>query len=127
MSIEFPTLNIAIDAIPKLEMEGIPENVNYLFSYSITIQNNESFSIRLLRRKWDILDGLFVREVEGAGVVGQQPILNPGESFEYKSFCPLMEDIGGMKGYFTFEKLPDRKRFKVEVPSMNLMPIYRLN
>jgi hypothetical protein len=38
-----------------------------------------------------------------------------------------MEDSGGMKGYFTFEKLPDRKRFKVEVPSMNLMPIYRLN
>jgi ApaG protein len=128
MRLDFPSVRIRIEAKPFYDgVEGFQLNAQYYYRYRIKIFNNEDYPIRLLRRKWFIYDGFSKRIVEGAGVVGQQPVLQPGEDYEYSSFCPIFNENGGMKGYFTFEKLPERTRFKVEIPPMYLMPNFMMN
>lgn len=73
----------------------------WLFSYTITISNEGTSPAQLLRRHWIITDGWEqVEEVEGEGVVGEQPRLEPGESFQYTSFCPLLTPTGTMRGTY---------------------------
>ncbi|MFN7835784.1 MAG: Co2+/Mg2+ efflux protein ApaG [Burkholderiaceae bacterium] len=73
----------------------------YVFAYTIRIRNTGAFTAKLLSRHWIIKDATdHVEEVEGPGVVGQQPVLRPGESFEYTSGCPLATPIGFMKGIY---------------------------
>jgi ApaG protein len=81
-----------------------------------------------LRRYWQIFDsnGEF-REVEGPGVVGEQPILLPGEKYSYESFCNLKTDMGKMKGTYTFERLRDRKMFIAEIPEFKMIVPSKLN
>src|SRR6267378_4381961 len=76
-----------------------PDQNDFLFSYRINIQNNSDYTVQLLSRHWSIFDscGEF-REVKGEGVVGQQPVLAPGEHYEYESACNLTTDMGKMKG-----------------------------
>src|SRR2546423_14770691 len=79
----------------------IEENI---FAYRITIENNSDYTIKLLRRHWFIIDTCFPqREVEGEGVVGLQPILEPGASHRYISGCNIKSDFGQMKGYYVME------------------------
>ena len=68
-----------------------------------------------------------VREVEGEGVVGQQPTLEPGESHQYVSGCNLKTGIGKMTGHYTMERLVDGREFKVEIPEFVLIVPYKLN
>ena len=100
----------------------------FLFSYHITIENKTSDKVQLLRRYWQIFDsnGEF-REVEGPGVVGEQPILLPGEKYSYESFCNLKTDMGKMKGTYTFERLRDRKMFIAEIPEFKMIVPSKLN
>src|SRR5690606_37381479 len=74
-----------------------PLQSEYMFAYRITLENYNSYPVQLLRRKWHIFDsnGLY-REVEGEGVVGVQPVLHPGESYQYMSGCNLNTDMGKM-------------------------------
>src|SRR5438045_1524529 len=73
----------------------------YVYSYTITIQNLGKDVVQLLSRHWIIADGFNqVRHVKGPGVVGEQPVLKPGESFTYTSHCPLPTPTGSMKGSF---------------------------
>ena len=89
-----------------VESQYIPDRSNpikyyFFFSYHVTIVNNGSLSTQLLSRYWHITDGNGnTEEVHGPGVVGQQPKLRPGETFEYTSFCPLPTPIGTMEGSF---------------------------
>jgi ApaG protein len=76
----------------------------YVFSYRIRITNQSERIVQLISRKWIIVDGDGERgEVNGEGVVGQQPVLGPGQSFEYTSFCPLTTPWGTMEGSYQFE------------------------
>ena len=79
-----------------------PDDRKYLFGYNIVIANYGDVPVQLLRRHWVIIDGLGRREdVEGDGVVGQTPRLEPGEAFKYQSFCPLKTPWGTMEGSYT--------------------------
>jgi ApaG protein len=93
-----------------------PLNFQYLFRYTITIINIGEVSAQLLSRKWNIKDAKNdVKLVEGPGVIGQQPHLKPGESFEYSSFCPLPTMTGEMWGHFNMINNYGQS-FKIDTP-----------
>lgn len=76
-------------------------NMLFVYSYTIKIENVGKDMVQLLNRHWVIRDAFgHVEEVKGSGVIGKQPILQPGESFEYTSFCPLRTPSGSMEGTF---------------------------
>jgi len=105
-----------------------PAKMYFLFTYKITIENTGDYDVQLLRRHWNIFDSISEkRDVEGAGVVGQQPVLRPKEVYEYESACNLKSEFGKMKGAYTFERLVDGGQFKVAIPEFNMFVPYRLN
>lgn len=105
-----------------------PGQQHFVFAYKIAIQNNSEYTVKLLRRYWQIFDSNgTVREVEGEGVVGQQPILEPGEAHNYVSGCNLKTGIGKMVGKYTMERLVDGRQFEVEIPEFVLIVPYKLN
>jgi ApaG protein len=78
-----------------------PQNRQWVFLYTITISNESTTKVQLLRRHWIITDANGeIEEVEGPGVVGKQPVLEPGQSFEYTSACPLKTPFGSMHGTY---------------------------
>jgi ApaG protein len=105
-----------------------PLNAEFLFAYRITIENLGAIPIKLLRRHWHITDsnGLF-REVEGEGVVGQQPIIEPGTSYQYVSACNLRTEMGKMSGTYEMENLYNKRKFKVAIPEFQLIAPFKLN
>ncbi len=100
----------------------------YLFTYRIVIENCSSNTIKLLRRYWRIYDANGeVRHVEGEGVVGQQPVLEPGEKHEYTSGCNLKTAVGKMAGIYLMEKIVDGRKFEVTIPEFTLVAPFVLN
>lgn len=105
-----------------------PAQQHFVFAYKIMIENHSEFTVKLLRRHWHIYDSNgVVREVEGEGVVGQQPVLEPNESHQYVSGCNLKTGIGKMKGTYLMERLVDGKQFDVNIPEFVLIVPYKLN
>ncbi len=100
----------------------------YVFSYKITIINESDYTVQLLRRHWYIYDSnTNHREVQGDGVVGEQPILAPGASHEYVSWCPFHSEIGMMKGFFTMQRDLDDQLMEIIVPQFTMVAGARLN
>ena len=105
-----------------------PGQQHFVFAYKIDIRNNSEYTVKLLRRHWFIHDSNgVVREVEGEGVVGQQPVLEPNESHQYVSGCNLKTGIGKMRGTYLMERLVDGKQFTVNIPEFTLVVPYKLN
>lgn len=106
-----------------------PIRQNFIFTYRITIQNQSSDAVQLLRRHWIIGDNCIAgaREVRGDGVIGQMPILQSGEQFEYQSWTEMHSDIGQMRGSFTMKRLSDGALFDIEIPKFILLYPPRLN
>lgn len=105
-----------------------PDKAHFVFEYKITIENLSDHTVQLLRRHWYIHDANGrLREVEGVGVVGEQPVLEPGETHQYVSGCNLNTAIGKMRGYYTMERLMDGAAFKVTIPEFVMEVPYRLN
>ena len=103
-----------------LEEQSEPDDSQYVFAYHIRIENNGRDVVQLLNRYWQITDGLGrIQEVRGPGVVGEQPVLRPGEAFEYTSGCPLNTSTGIMVGTYEMETL-DGERFDVDIPAFSL-------
>lgn len=103
-----------------IDERSAPLESLWFFGYRIAIINVGSQRARLIGRHWYITDALDrTNEVEGEGVVGHQPDLEPMHGFRYTSFCPLGTDCGTMRGAFTFER-PDGTRFEVDVPGFIL-------
>jgi ApaG protein len=123
------THGIQISAQAELEdLYSRPEQNSWFFSYKIRIENRSGYTVQLLRRHWFIFDSIGNRhEVEGEGVVGQQPVLRPGESYEYESACSLNSEIGTMTGTYTFVREADAGNFEVAIPRFELMVNYRKN
>lgn len=92
----------------------------FIYQYRIRITNEGDCSAQLLSRHWIITDGLgHVEEVKGPGVVGEQPHLAPGETFEYTSYCPLPTQFGVMQG--TYQMVDERgESFEVEIAPFRL-------
>jgi ApaG protein len=97
-----------------------PDEGRFVFAYRVELENQGPDSGQLLFRHWHIHDAVGEdTEVEGEGVIGEQPRLLPGESHSYQSFCVLRTPLGSMRGYFTFER-SDGHRFRVEIPEFAL-------
>ncbi len=105
-----------------------PRQYHFVFTYRITIKNKSEYTIQLLRRHWHIHDSAFKnREVDGKGVVGQQPTLEPGQTHQYVSGCNLKSGLGKMYGTYLMERVLDGRRFKVKIPEFTMTAPYRLN
>ncbi|MFK7932780.1 MAG: Co2+/Mg2+ efflux protein ApaG [Saprospiraceae bacterium] len=105
-----------------------PVQKKHVFSYLITIKNESRRTVQLLRRRWIILDSAgSVREVKGDGVVGEQPILHPGEEHEYTSWCDFESAIGKMRGFYQMQDMRSKKKFQVKVPEFLMVAPYKNN
>jgi len=105
-----------------------PTQLHYVFTYRITIENHSNYTVKLLRRHWFIHDANnTIREVEGEGVVGQQPILEPGQVHQYVSGCNLRSGLGKMHGTYMMEKVVDGSQFEVIIPEFTMVVPYLLN
>ncbi|MEO6168008.1 MAG: Co2+/Mg2+ efflux protein ApaG [Chitinophagales bacterium] len=105
-----------------------PLNNEFMFAYRITIENGSEHTVKLLRRHWYIFDSCGVtREVEGEGVVGLQPIIEPGKSHQYVSGSHLKTEIGRMHGIYLMERLIDSRQFHVNIPEFQLVAPFKLN
>lgn len=105
-----------------------PLNAEYLFVYRITIENLTEFPVKLLRRHWHILDSNGShREVEGEGVVGQQPLIEPNETYQYISAANLKSDIGKMFGTYEMINMYNRKKIIVSIPEFQMIAPFKLN
>lgn len=105
-----------------------PTQLHYVFTYRITIENHSDYTVKLHRRHWFIHDANNnIREVEGEGVVGQQPILEPGEIHQYVSGCNLRSGLGKMHGTYLMEKVVDGTQFEVIIPEFAMIVPYLLN
>lgn len=103
-----------------LDDQSSPEESHYVWAYHVRIENRGGETVQLRHRYWHITDSLGrVQEVRGAGVVGEQPVLKPGESFEYTSGTPLPTPSGIMVGAYQMES-EQGERFDVEVPPFSL-------
>ena len=123
------TNGISISVQPSYQPEYSPPAMNrFVFAYHITIENLSSHTVQLLRRHWYIWDSNgIIREVEGEGVIGQQPILAPGESHEYASWCDLSTGIGKMHGAYLMRRDSDGKEFQVDIPKFEMIAPVRIN
>ena len=97
-----------------------PEDNRFVWGYRITIDNQSDERVKLLSRYWQITDGAGrVEEVRGPGVVGDQPDLNPGDSYQYTSGCPLSTPSGIMVGRYTMRDSCGRQ-FDIDIPAFSL-------
>lgn len=111
-----------------LEKHSRPSRNFHFFGYKIHIVNRSQHPVRLVSRYWQITDaGFDHREVEGPGVVGQQPILEPFESFTYTSGCDFKGFIGKMEGFYVFMNLDTQESFKAKIPEFICQANYTLN
>ena len=96
-------------------------SILYAFSYEITIENLSTDIVQLQTRHWEILDSLnFTETVDGEGVVGQTPIIIPGDKYVYSSGCMLHSTIGAMKGFYTMLNFTTSETFEVQIPTFKL-------
>jgi ApaG protein len=103
-----------------LEQHSDPVNSHYVWAYQVRIENEGGETVQLRNRHWRITDALGrLQEVRGPGVVGEEPVLQPGQSFEYTSSCPLTTSSGFMVGDYEMET-PAGERFLIRVPAFSL-------
>ena len=105
-----------------------PDNGQWLFAYHITIRNTGEQTVQLISRHWVITNGEGkVEEVRGPGVVGYQPVLKPGEEFEYTSGCPLTTPVGTMHGEFNMVVPDSGEKFDAKIEPFRLAVPKALN
>ena len=104
-----------------------PQQGEWVFEYTVRITNQGSETVQLISRHWIITDGAGrIQEVKGPGVVGHQPVLEPGESFKYSSWCPLETPLGRMHG--TYQMMGARgEQFDIEIAPFGLKAPYTVN
>jgi ApaG protein len=118
---ESQTRNIRVAVQPAfLDDQSDPGEQRYLWSYTVTIENKGADTVQLLSRHWHITDGHGqVKEVKGPGVVGAQPVIAPGQKFQYTSGCPLPTASGYMSGKYEMRNSTGEK-FEAEIPAFLL-------
>ena len=115
------TRSIEVSVVPfYLDDRSEPVENRYFWGYRVTIDNQSDERVQLLSRYWQITDGSGrVEEVRGAGVVGDQPELDPGDSYQYTSGCPLSTPSGFMVGRYTMRNARG-ELFDVDIPAFSL-------
>jgi len=103
-----------------LPRQSDPDNGRWVWAYEITIENGAEEPVQLLNRHWDITDAHgHLETVDGPGVVGEQPVIEPGRGYTYASGCPLGTSSGFMGGHFEMSDT-DGRRFNIQVPTFSL-------
>ena len=115
------TRGIRVSVEPRfVAEESQPDKGKFFFAYTVEITNLTTDRVQLKSRHWRIIDGHGkLQEVRGAGVVGKQPVLGPGESFTYTSGCPLTTPNGTMEGSYVMETATGES-FDVAIPAFSL-------
>lgn len=120
ISISVQSLYIAAESNPAIG--------KFVFYYEVTIENLSKDPVKLLTRRWHIFDSMQIkREVNGEGVLGQQPEIQPGDKFKYLSWCLLNSPIGKMYGTYNFINLNKKSTFIVDIPTFLLVSDFTLN
>ncbi|MBM96632.1 MAG: Co2+/Mg2+ efflux protein ApaG [Oceanospirillaceae bacterium] len=110
-----------------LEEHSDPEESLYAFAYDITIRNHSDQPVKLISRHWYITDGESeVEEVKGPGVLGKQPLIQPGEKYYYSSGVALPTPVGSMRGYYVMQA-EDSTLFHANIPIFTLAAGHHLN
>lgn len=105
-----------------------PIDGEFMFAYRITLENHNPFPVQLLRRHWYIFDSTSDhREVEGEGVIGIQPVINPGEKYQYVSGCDLKSEMGKMHGMYFMENALNKQTFIINIPAFEMIVPSKLN
>jgi ApaG protein len=115
------THDVSVTVMPVyIDERSNPAASQYFWAYRVAIENNSDQTLQLLTRYWHITDSNgHVEEVSGDGVIGEQPIMKPGENFSYTSGCPLQTPSGIMVGYYMMQN-EIGKMLKVEIPAFPL-------
>ena len=123
------TSGIKISVVTNFEGNYYKDySILYAFSYEITIENLSTDIVQLQTRHWEILDSLnFTETVDGEGVVGQTPIIIPGDKYVYSSGCMLHSTIGAMKGFYTMLNFTTSETFEVQIPTFKLNVPFAIN
>ena len=120
------TRSIRVSVEPTfLDDQSSPTDDHYVWAYQVKIENDGSETVQLVNRHWCITDARGrMQEVQGEGVVGEQPTLQPGQAFEYTSGTPLDTPSGIMAGSYEMENT-DGERFEIEIPAFSLDSPYQ--
>lgn len=119
MSYETHQIDISVETV-YVEKQSAPENNRYVFAYTVTICNKSSVDAQLISRHWIITDAAeHIQEVRGEGVVGEQPLLAPGESFSYTSASMIETPVGTMHGSYHM-MCGDGTQFDAPIPAFRL-------
>jgi ApaG protein len=120
-------VNISVETFYQAEYSN-PVGSEYMFAYRITIENINAFPVKLISRHWHIFDSNGTeREVEGEGVIGMQPTIESGKTYQYVSGCNLRSELGKMHGTYLFENLHAKKVFTVVIPQFEMVVPFKLN
>jgi len=122
------TENIRVEVLSRYSAENSrPLEDNWVFQYTVRITNQGPETVQLISRHWIITDGSqHTEEVKGPGVVGEQPVLAPGESFQYSSWCPLKTPTGNMRGTYQMARASG-DQFDIEIAPFALKARYAVN
>jgi ApaG protein len=122
------TENIRVEVLSRYSAENSrPLEDNWVFQYTVRITNQGPETVQLISRHWIITDGSqHTEEVRGPGVVGEQPVLAPGESFQYSSWCPLKTPTGNMRGTYQMARASG-DQFDIEIAPFALKARYAVN
>jgi ApaG protein len=125
---EIVTNNIRVEVLSRYSPENSqPTQGAWIFQYTVRITNQGAETVQLISRHWIITDALdHTEEVKGPGVVGEQPVLAPGESFKYSSWCPLKTPTGMMHGTYQMTR-PDGSQFDIEIAPFGLKAPYTVH
>ena len=108
-------------AVSYLAEQSSPEAGRWFWSYHVRIENHRKDTVQLLSRYWQIIDGRgMIQEVRGQGVVGEMPVIEPGDSYDYVSGCPLGTSNGQMRGHYRLVAT-EEQALKVEIPGFPLL------
>jgi ApaG protein len=120
---------IQISVVPKyIAKDSNPSIGKFIFSYDVEITNTRKNTVKLLNRHWYIYESILIkREVKGEGVVGVQPEIPPGDSFQYTSWCPINSSMGKMVGRYEFIDEESKEKFFVQIPEFILTADFVLN
>jgi ApaG protein len=120
-------VKISVESLYRKDLSNVGNSM-FFFNYRIVIENMNPFEVQLISRYWYIFDSLNPsKEIAGEGIVGEQPILESGQKHVYVSGCDLHSEIGYMRGYYVFERMDTKERFKVAVPKFELVAKLKLN
>lgn len=125
---EAVTHSIRVEVLSRYSPENsLPHQGQWVFQYTVRITNQRTETVQLLTRHWIITDAIEeTHHVRGPGVVGEQPVLAPGESFKYSSWCPLTTPTGRMHGTYTMARA-DGSQFDVDIAPFALRAPYTVH